>query len=339
MTNILRNLISLKQRSLLINKSYLMIFVLCIILCACSTNKRLKSKINHTETTTSNKYLIKTFKDLSSNSFEGRKIGSQGNIKAQVYIKSALLNLHVKPFKQKYLHSFSKQKLFTNITGTNVIGLVEGTTFKDKYIVLSAHYDHLGIKGHVIYNGADDNASGTAALLALAKKIKINPLKHSVIFLFTDGEESGLYGSKEFINNEKKLLAHLRININLDMIAGAQQTKTLHYIEKRLKNIVSEQAYKKFKNSNKAINIKIKRGFHQLGKTGLASGSRINYVSASDHGSFNRAKIPFVYYGVGTHINYHTKNDDFDHANIKFFLSAFNFIENKIFFLDRNIFK
>jgi len=215
--------------------------------------------------------------------------------------------------------------------------MVQGTTYKSEYIILSAHFDHLGIKGKSIYNGADDNASGTAALLALAKKIQQKPFQHSIIFLFTDGEESGLYGSKAFINQEKDLLTHIKVNINLDMIAGADQTSSLHYIEKRIKNIISTEAYEKFSRPDKTINLKIKRGFHQFNKSNLVGTRNINYISASDHSSFYRAKVPFVYYGVGTHINYHTKNDDFAHANIKLYLNAFSFIENQIIFLDRNI--
>jgi len=308
------------------------------IICACSTTNSLNSREVLEHKTDNEKYLIQHFKALSADVFSGRKIATQGNIKAQNYIKSTLANAYVRPFNRYYLHPFTKKRVFSSISGTNVIGLVEGTTFKNDYIVLSAHFDHLGTKGSIIYNGADDNASGTAALLAFAKKIQVTPLKHSVILLFTDGEEAGLYGSKAFIEQQKNLLPHIKVNINLDMIAGAKQTNSLHYIEKRLNKILSVTAYNNFKYSTPSTNIKIKRGFKQLGKTNLASGSKINYISASDHGSFNRIKIPFVYYGVGTHINYHTKHDDFTHANLRLYVNAYKFIESKIIFLDQNIF-
>jgi len=312
--------------------------VFCFLVFSCSTNQNTPDNILH-EVSPNQEYLLNTFKDLSSNDFQGRKVGTIGNFKAQIYIKNALIKLQIPPFVKRYFHPFVKYKTFSTITGTNVIAKVEGTTYKNEYIVLTAHFDHLGARGNTIYNGADDNASGTAALLALAKKIKQSPLKHSVIFIFTDGEESGLLGSKAFINQQKQFLEHIKVNINLDMIAGSMQTTTLHYIEKRLKKILPLSSYKDFKNKKNTSTIRVKRGFQQFGKSKLMGGGKINYVNASDHSPFNRAKIPFVYFGVGTHVNYHTKNDDFAHANLKFYLRSYCYISNQIMFIDRSISK
>jgi len=264
----------------------------------------------------------------------GRKFGSSEITKAQNYIISSLINSNVQPFQDKFRHSF-KHKTFTSQNeGNNIIGIVKGTKFPDQYIVLSAHYDHLGKKGAKIYNGADDNASGTAAVLAFGQAIAKKPLKYSVIFLFTDGEEINLLGAKAFISQQEKLLSQIRLNINIDMIAGSQNTRKLHYIENRLEKILPQQQLKDFSALLSGSAIKIKRGFkREFYKANRAT----NWNNASDHGSFNRKHIPFVFFGVGEHKNYHTTHDEFDNVNLPFFIQACQSIFNYLTFFDKNI--
>jgi len=278
--------------------------------------------------------LVNHLKTLSSDQFLGRKIDSKGNKQAQIYIRNSLKNSGVSPFQSNYFHPFVKQKSFGQIKGTNIIGVVQGVKYPNKYIVLSAHFDHLGVKGGEIYNGTDDNASGTAALLYFAEKIQQQPLNHSVIFLFTDGEESGLYGSKAFIKQQQDFLAKISLNINIDMISGYSRTRTLHYIEKNLLNLLGQQHYQLFKQQND-VKLKTRIGFRQVNKGSLFMGHKINYTKASDQYAFYKAKIPFIYYGVGEHPNYHSPNDDFAHANLAFFMKASDFILQKILFIDQ----
>ena len=143
----------------------------------------------------------------------GRKFASVESSQAQNYIISSLADNNVQPFQEKFRHSFKHKSFLYQKEGHNIIGYVKGTSFPDQYIVLSAHYDHLGKKGSRVYNGADDNASGTAAVLSFAQAIGRMPLKYSVIFLFTDGEEVNLLGAKAFINQQKHLLPQIRLNI------------------------------------------------------------------------------------------------------------------------------
>jgi len=271
---------------------------------------------------------------LSSDEMAGRKFSSVASKEAQYYIISSLIEDNVKPFKGKFRHPFVRKSIFSNKSGTNIIGYVEGNTFPNQYIVISAHYDHLGKKGKKIYNGADDNASGTAALLAFSQLIAKNPLKNSVIFLFTDGEELNLSGAKSFIKQQKLLLPQIRLNINIDMIAGSKSTSKLHFIDNRLEEILSADNITRLKTLAKQLSIKLKRGFKRDSTNNY---KRVNWINASDHGPFNYNHIPFIYFGVGVHQNYHTPDDTYENLNLPFYIQACQSIFHYISFFDQNI--
>lgn len=264
----------------------------------------------------------------------GRKFSSVGSNQAQNYIISSLINNGVHPFQGKYRHPFQHDLMFSYKEGNNIIGYIKGTSFPNQYIVLSAHYDHLGKKGTKIYNGADDNASGTAALLTFGELIAKKPLKYSVILLFSDGEEVNLLGSKAFTNEQKLLLPSIRLNMNLDMIAGDKRTTTLHFVNKRLDELLRQDKLNYFKTIASNFTINVKQGFK---RESYHSTERVDWINASDHASFNNHHIPFIYFGVGVHKNYHTTQDDIAHANIDFHLQACQVIFQYLVFFDENI--
>ncbi len=273
-------------------------------------------------------------KVLSADNMAGREFNSPESLAAQNYIISSLIKSDVQPFKEQFHHTFKQESLFTVKHGSNVIGLVRGSRFPEQFIVLSAHYDHLGVKGTRVFNGADDNASGTAALLAYGDIIANKPLKYSVIFLFTDGEEVNLLGSKAFLRQQKQMLPQIRLNINIDMIGGSKNTSKLHFIENRLEKILTESSVNHIKQFPSGSAIKLKRGF----KDGLyKSKNRISWRNASDHGSFNKKHIPFIYFGVGMHTNYHTTHDTFENINISFYVQSCELIFQYLMFFDENI--
>lgn len=271
---------------------------------------------------------------LASDNMAGRKFATAQSITAQNYIISSLLKSNVQPFQNKFHHRFKHKSLFSTKEGSNIIGYVKGVSVPNQFIVLSAHYDHLGKKGAHIYNGADDNASGVAALLVFGEVIAKNPLRHSVIFLFTDAEEVNLLGAKAFIHQQKLMLAQIRLNINIDMIAGSKNTSTLHFIENRLEKILPKNKINPLTVLASNSTIKIKRGFKRKNYKSL---NRVNWTNASDHGPFNRNKIPFIYFGVGEHKNYHTPRDDFEHVNLEFYQQACHLIFQYLNFFDENI--
>ena len=113
-----------------------------------------------------------------------------------------------------------------------MVAWLEGTQYPDKYIVITAHYDHLGKSGGKIYNGADDNASGVAAMLSIAEQLRRSRPKHSVIFLATDAEEKGLYGAKAFVQKPPVEISSIRFNLNLDMLAQGGGTSPKLYVSR-----------------------------------------------------------------------------------------------------------
>lgn len=308
-------------------KLYFLLFGITVT-SACSMQKPLVTKVSIVP----DKPVLKHLHYLSSDSLEGRQVGTRGGKLSQDYIVSQLKINNIKPLAKEYLVDFSIVGLFNAIRGGNVIGLVEGTEFPEKFIVLSAHFDHIGGHGSKIYNGADDNASGTSALLYYAKKLQQSPLRYSVILLFTDGEEVNLNGAKAFIKQNSTLLANIVLNVNLDMIAGSATTKYLRYISRGLDKLLSDDKILALQQQNYAI--QLKKGFRQQR---LRGNKNINWQLASDHGVFYRQNIPFIYYGVGNHQNYHQTSDTYENINQQFYISAVDVIYQQITFIDQNL--
>jgi len=303
----------------------------------CSSSVTIKEKSKSVEASFNErqvKELSHHLETLSADNMSGRQFASVESKQAQDYIISSLVRSEVQPFQKNYRHPFKHSSFFSHKEGNNIIGFVKGTSFPEQYIVISAHYDHLGKKGTKVFNGADDNASGTAAVLAFGEAIAKTPLKHSVIFLFTDGEEVNLLGAKAFISQQELLLPKIKLNINIDMIAGSQKTKRLYYIDNRLEDILTQNSITRLGLLSNNAEIKIKRGFK---KNRDKSYSKTNWVNASDHALFNRNQIPFIYFGVGEHKNYHSVRDDFDNVNLPFFIHACQSIFQYMTFFDEFI--
>jgi len=278
--------------------------------------------------------LLEHLSFLSSDELAGRKIASEGNIKAQQYIIDQLKNFSISPLNKEYQHKFIIKKNFNNISGSNVIAMIPGISHEQSYILLSAHFDHIGVKRNKVYNGADDNASGTSALLSIAQQLIKSPLKHSVIFLFTDGEEVNLTGAKAFVKDHPTFIRGIKLNINLDMLAGSDQTTKLRYIWRGINGLMNESDVKRLQKLQNSLGVSLKKGF----KARTFGGNRNRkWIMSSDHGVFHRAGIPFIYFGVGTHINYHQDTDTFKNANHDFFHIATNSIFQQLIFIDRNI--
>ncbi|MBO5843988.1 MAG: M28 family peptidase, partial [Bacteroidales bacterium] len=132
---------------------------------------------------------------LSSDALEGRKVGSIGNSLAREYICSQLDSLKI----EYYIQNFAVD------LGNNIVAEIraEKPLYNSEYIVIGAHYDHLGIKNNKIYNGADDNASGSAMLIQLARLLNANSdkINRNIILIWFDAEEMGLLGSDHFAYN------------------------------------------------------------------------------------------------------------------------------------------
>ena len=257
--------------------------------------------------------LMHSIQEFSSDSMEGRETGEAGGLKAQYYIQQRYRQLNLLQFDNTYCHAFNFANPFkkSKIKGVNLIGWIKGQSFPNKYMVISSHHDHLGIRNGEIYNGADDNASGTCALLSIAEYFSSYPPNCSIIFVAFDAEEMGLLGSMHFVSKPPVPFTKILFNLNMDMISRSKKNElficgTHHYPQlKTLLNTVD---------SLSSTNVIF----------GHDSGSMRteDWTFASDHGSFHKKKIPFVYLGVVDHEDYHKITDDFERIDPSFYIRS-----------------
>lgn len=251
--------------------------------------------------------LMDDLRILSADDMQGRDTGSEGGAKARDYIVGRLEALGVQPSPMGRLQPWEMQgrtrEGVKTFSGTNIIGVIPGTRVSDKYIVVTAHYDHVGVNDGQIYNGADDNASGVATMLELAKRLKANPPEHSVLIVALDGEERGLLGAKHFVEAPPVPLSSISMNLNFDMTARADSDGKLW--------VTGTYQHPYFRPLLERI---APRGTVSLafGKDTPEDKGADNWVEASDHAAFYRAGLPFLYFGVNYHTDYHRPTDDFE---------------------------
>lgn len=164
---------------------------------------------------------------LSSDELEGRGTGTPGIAKAADYLSEKLESFGVDPLYDTYRDTFDAQ----GQEAFNIVGVLEGSdpSLKEEYIVLGAHYDHLGViapqSGDSIANGANDDASGTTAVLALANYFSKNRTKRSIVFSFFSAEEKGLLGSQHIAERLKTDEVKIKAMFNIEMIGVPMQNK------------------------------------------------------------------------------------------------------------------
>ena len=240
----------------------------------------------------------------------------------------------IKIKKMKFNNFFINKQIKVNVdlvydtaNTQNIIGIINGTDsdFREEYIVIGAHYDHIGYGGeksgsrrpylNAVHNGADDNASGVAILIELSKSLNKIKNKRSIIFIAFGGEEMGLLGSKYFMNSEVIPNNKIQIMINMDMVGRLNEqrslsingTKTAEHLEDILIEIMDETKFD-----------------YILSSEGYGP---------SDHSSFYLEGVPVLFFFTGAHTDYHTPNDDYDKLNY----NGMNEIENLIFRLVEKI--
>jgi hypothetical protein len=170
--------------------------------------------------------LLEDVRILASDEMAGRDTGSAGGEMARNYIVGRLEALGVVAPAMGRLQPWEATgrtragpKAYN---GVNILGVIPGTRVSDKYIVVTAHYDHVGANDGQVFNGADDNASGVATMLALAAELKRQAPEHSVMIVALDGEERGLLGAKHFVEAPPVPLTSIAMNLNFDMTARAE---------------------------------------------------------------------------------------------------------------------
>jgi Zn-dependent M28 family amino/carboxypeptidase len=196
------------------------IFPLFVLLLILSCKSSVKSESKSITITNSELETIVTY--LASDELKGRTTGSEGIEKAATYIENQLKSYNVKPYFETYRDLFKVD----SINAFNIAGVIEGNDpkLKNEYIIIGAHYDHIGISKKIvandsIANGANDNAAGTSSVLAMAKYFAAKKNnKRSLLFVLFSAEEKGLLGSKHLANKLKTENINLYTMVNMEMI-------------------------------------------------------------------------------------------------------------------------
>ena len=214
--------------------------------------------------------------------------------------------------------TLTQKKEVSELIGENVLGYLRGTDPKlaDEVLVVSAHYDHIGKRGDAIFNGADDNGSGSSTVLELAeafaeaREAGLGP-RRSVLFLWVSGEEKGLLGSAYYANHPVFPLESTIADINVDMVGRIDPVHegNPNYIYVIGSNRLSTELH----DINEAVN----RDFTQLelDYTYNAKDDPNNFYERSDHYNFAERGIPSVFFFNGTHADYHRDTDTIEKIN------------------------
>ena len=256
---------------------------------------------------------------LADDSMRGRKVGTPENAKARDFIAARFDALGLDRLPPGRVHPFTTSGRAGNvIKGFNVVGTLEGSKWPDDYIVVSAHFDHIGVgrpvDGDSIFNGADDNASGTAGLMALAKLFMSEKPQHTLVFVTFDAEESGEVGSRAWVNAAPIALVKILADVNMDMVGrnvkhqlfAAGPTKY-----PQLRPLVEETIA-----CAKGITLTIGHD-----GPGAVAGND-DWTNQSDQGAFNGKRIPFIYFGEEDHPDYHGVGDSPDRLMPTFYAAS-----------------
>ena len=304
-----------------------------IIVGSCSKTKystkiqNIKNSIHLTDSSVVNTYLktitldeLKThLYEYSSDKYLGRATGELGQKRAVEFLKSYYQGEQIGGAIQDsiYYQVIPKSYLPEDVNASeNVLAYIKGTEKPDEVLIISAHLDHEGIKDGQIYNGADDDGSGTVALMEMAQAFKKakndgNGPKRSILFLHLTAEEIGLQGSQYYTENPVFKLENTIANLNIDMIGrvdkaheenenyiyliGADRlSKELHYISEKVNNTY--------------FNINLDYKYN-------AENDRNRFYFRSDHYNFAKNNIPVIFYFNGVHADYHQPTDTPDKIN------------------------
>ena len=287
----------------------------------------------------SNSITEKDLKDLlyvyASDEFEGRNTGEPGQKLAVEFIRDFYKEndidkaINTEDYFQKFLVDFTGRqvvspdyidvpttnKMIDWVNTENVAAIIKGSEKPDEYIILTAHLDHVGKKGDDIYNGADDDGSGSMALLEIAQAFKLavldgNRPKRSIVILHVSAEEKGLLGSKYYVENPLFPLENTITNLNVDMIGRTDPTRDYsnndNYIyligTDRLSSMLHETSEKV---NEKTVNLELDYRFN-------AWDDPNRFYFRSDHYNFAKYNIPVIFYFSGTHEDYHGPGDTAD---------------------------
>lgn len=259
--------------------------------------------------------LVQDLRVLSADDMQGRLVDSPGGEKARAYVERRFAAAGVLPFGSSYDEPFTFARTGRGAPsgqthGVNVVGHLDGTAKSQRYLVVSGHYDHIGVRNGQIYNGADDNASGAAALFTVAAYFAAHRPAHSIILAAFDGEEEGLRGGRAFVHTPPVDAASIGIDLNMDMI-GRDPKDTLYvvglYRQPSLRPYVERIA------AGAPVHLLIGHD---------TPGEKEDWTTESDHFAFMEAHIPALYFGVEDFDQHHQPTDKFETMTLDFYVGA-----------------
>ena len=268
--------------------------------------------------------------EFSSDKFEGRNTGEPGQKLAVEFIRNFYKSNNIikadntEDYFQKFLVDFNNREVTRPgninednidwVKTENVAAIIEGSIYPNEYIVLTAHLDHVGIEDGEIFNGADDDGSGSMALLEIAEAFKLAELdgnrpKRSIVILHVSAEEKGLLGSKYYTDNPLYPLDETITNLNVDMIGRTDPTRNSNNDEyiyligtDRLSSMLHNTSEKV---NNNTVKLELDYRFN-------AWDDPNRFYERSDHWHFAKNNIPVIFYFSGTHEDYHMPSDTAD---------------------------
>lgn len=277
----------------------------------CAVNFIFSCQKAETEFTTEN-FLAEQIEWLASDERNGRFAGTIHEADAANYISDFFLVSGLLPAinNQWYIQQFELTGPIAQVMemdgyiSRNVVGLVPGTAFPERYIIIGAHYDGQGTGGLIsmdsgneqdIHNSADDNASGTAGLMWLANRFAMEPTQNTLIFIAFSGEELGLLGARHFVANMEMAQDSVLAMINMDMIGRLSDGELTIF------GTGTATIWDDLLDGVQADSLTITRTPGGMG--------------SSDHAAFYEAGIPVLHYFTGTHEDYHRASDTADKIN------------------------
>lgn len=252
--------------------------------------------------------------EFSSDDFLGRKAGEAGQKKAAQFLKSYYQKENIKsPLGHSNYYQTIPEAFFSGKAkaSENVLAFIKGSEKPEEIIIISAHLDHLGVsKNGEIHNGADDDGSGTVAIMEIAQafnqaKNNGNGPKRSILFLHFTAEEIGKQGSEYYTQNPIFPLKNTVVNLNIDMIGRVDDAhlNNKNYIYLIGSDRLSKELhYTSEKVNNSYFNINIDYRYN-------VEGEKNHYYTRSDHYNFAKHDIPVIFYFNGEHNDYHEVTD------------------------------
>ncbi len=282
--------------------------------------------------------LMADLKTLSDPAMEGRKVGTPGGARARAYLLQRFQQIGLEPmaggFEQPFTFTPSRGFKFWRgkfwqtpqpVSGVNLIGRVTGTAEPGQVMVISAHYDHLGVRDGQVYTGADDNASGVAAMLAVATWFRAHPPRHTLLFVAFDGEEAGLRGAQAFLEKPPVPVGQLLANINFDMLSRSKPGEI--FVTGLWANPQLRAAIEPLRTH--ALPTVLYGHDHPRP---FWNGD--DWTMQSDQGVFARQDIAFLYFGVEDHPDYHRPTDRFEKVDVPFYPQVADLVTGMVAALD-----